>query len=70
MLKITLPLQVKRIHEYKRQLMNVFYAIRRYLDIKNTPVDQRKRLFVPRSIMFGGKVRYLFCPPPPPNNSP
>lgn len=27
-------IQVKRIHEYKRQLMNIFYVIYRYLTIK------------------------------------
>ena len=36
--------------------MNILYAIKRYLDIKNTPQDQRKSKFVPRSIMFGGKA--------------
>ncbi|EGR33526.1 hypothetical protein IMG5_050490 [Ichthyophthirius multifiliis] len=49
-------IQVKRIHEYKRQFMNIIYCIKRYLDIKNTPAEQRKAKFVPRSIMFGGKA--------------
>ncbi|KAL4507961.1 hypothetical protein ABPG72_021334 [Tetrahymena utriculariae] len=49
-------IQVKRIHEYKRQLMNILYVIRRYLDIKKTPAEERRKLFVPRSIMFGGKA--------------
>lgn len=28
-------IQVKRIHEYKRQFMNILYAIHRYLSIKS-----------------------------------
>jgi starch phosphorylase len=27
-------IQIKRIHEYKRQLMNILYVIYRYLTIK------------------------------------
>lgn len=34
-------IQVKRIHEYKRQLLNILYVIHRYLDIKDTPKEQR-----------------------------
>ena len=30
-------IQVKRIHEYKRQLMNILYVIHRYLTILDTP---------------------------------
>ena len=33
--------QVKRIHEYKRQLLNILYTIHRYLTIKDTPVSER-----------------------------
>lgn len=36
--------------------MNILYVIRRYLDIKKTPAEERRKLFVPRSIMFGGKA--------------
>lgn len=35
-------IQVKRIHEYKRQFMNILYVIHRYLCILKTPPDQRK----------------------------
>ena len=34
--------QVKRIHEYKRQLMNILYVIHRYMAILDTPQDQRR----------------------------
>lgn len=47
--------QVKRIHEYKRQLMNILYVIHRYLSIKTMPAEERKKV-VPRTIMFGGKA--------------
>jgi starch phosphorylase len=48
--------QVKRIHEYKRQLMNILYIIHRYLTILDTPQDQRKSKFVPRVVAIGGKA--------------
>lgn len=48
--------QVKRIHEYKRQLLNIIYVVHRYLTIKDTPVGQRKDKFVPRVVMIGGKA--------------
>lgn len=44
--------QVKRIHEYKRQLLLTLYAIDRYLYIKNNPSVN----VVPRTIMIGGKA--------------
>jgi len=38
-----IDIQIKRIHEYKRQLMNAFYQIHRYLMIKNmSPADRAK----------------------------
>jgi len=49
-------IQVKRIHEYKRQLMNVLYVIHRYMTIKDTPKHERAHKFVPRVIMIGGKA--------------
>jgi len=47
---------VKRQHEYKRQIMNTFYIIHRYLMIKDTPAHERRDKFVPRVIMIGGKA--------------
>lgn len=49
-------MQVKRIHEYKRQLLNILYTIHRYLMIKDTPAAERKAKFVPRVVMIGGKA--------------
>jgi starch phosphorylase len=48
--------QIKRIHEYKRQLLNILYTIHRYLQIKDTPAAERKQKFVPRVVMIGGKA--------------
>lgn len=48
--------QVKRIHEYKRQLLNILYVIYRYLAIKETPSHERASRFVPRVVMIGGKA--------------
>lgn len=45
-------IQVKRIHEYKRQLLNVLHMITMYNRIKKDPSAS----FVPRTIMIGGKV--------------
>jgi starch phosphorylase len=43
---------VKRIHEYKRQLLNVLHVITMYHRI----VANQKKKFVPRTIIFGGKA--------------
>lgn len=47
--------QVKRIHEYKRQQLNIFGVIHRYLTIKAMSPEERKEL-VPRVSIFGGKA--------------
>lgn len=44
--------QVKRIHEYKRQLLNVLHVITMYNRIKENPAGE----FVPRTFIFGGKA--------------
>lgn len=48
-------IQVKRIHEYKRQNMNIFAVIHRYLSLKAMTPEQRKNE-VPRVCIFGGKA--------------
>jgi starch phosphorylase len=47
--------QVKRIHEYKRQLLNVLYVVHRYLAIKDMSPGDRKNV-VPRVTLIGGKA--------------
>jgi starch phosphorylase len=44
--------QVKRIHEYKRQVLFAFYIISQYLRLKNNPGE----FIVPRTFMVGGKA--------------
>ncbi|AWU74552.1 uncharacterized protein C5L36_0A11340 [Pichia kudriavzevii] len=48
--------QVKRIHEYKRQQMNIFGIIWRYLRIKATPVEERESKWLPKVCIIGGKA--------------
>jgi starch phosphorylase len=47
-----LDCQVKRIHEYKRQLLNVLHVVARYQRIKDDPRGDH----VPRTIVFAGKA--------------
>ncbi|MBD3390988.1 MAG: glycogen/starch/alpha-glucan family phosphorylase [Chitinivibrionales bacterium] len=44
--------QIKRIHEYKRQLLNAFHCIHLYNRIKSGDTEG----FVPRTVLFGGKA--------------
>jgi starch phosphorylase len=44
--------QVKRIHEYKRQLLNLLYVVTRYQRIRNNP----RADIVPRTVIFAGKA--------------
>lgn len=48
-------IQVKRIHEYKRQQMNIFGVIYRYLRLKQMKPEELKKQ-VPRASIFGGKA--------------
>lgn len=47
--------QVKRIHEYKRQLMNILGVIYRYLSLKSMSPEERSRCQA-RVVVFGGKA--------------
>jgi glycogen phosphorylase len=47
-----IDVQVKRMHEYKRQLLNALRLIDLYLDLRDSPdLDM-----VPRAVLFGGKA--------------
>ena len=49
--------QVKRIHEYKRQLLNVLHVITRYHRI----LDEPERGHVPRVVVFAGKAASAYA---------
>ena len=44
-------IQIKRLHEYKRQQMNALYVIHKYLEIK-----KGKKLSTPVTVIFGAKA--------------
>jgi starch phosphorylase len=44
--------QIKRVHEYKRQLLNVLHIVTRY----NRTREGRVKNMVPRTVIFGGKA--------------
>ncbi|NNM81703.1 MAG: glycogen/starch/alpha-glucan phosphorylase [Burkholderiales bacterium] len=44
--------QVKRMHEYKRQLLNILHVIHLYIRIKNGDTKN----WTPRSVLIGGKA--------------
>ncbi len=44
--------QVKRIHEYKRQLLNILHVMHLYIQIKNGHTDN----WTPRCVLIGGKA--------------
>jgi len=48
-------IQVKRMHEYKRQQLNIFGVIHRYLTLKSMSAEEKKKV-QPRVTIFGGKA--------------
>lgn len=44
-------IQIKRLHEYKRQQLNALYAIHKYLDIKRGNIPEK-----PITLIFGAKA--------------
>merc|ERR1712063_84521 len=52
---VLFDIQVKRIHEYKRQLMNILYIIYRYRTLKHM-TEAEKKQSTPRVVFFGGKA--------------
>ncbi|MBX7222894.1 MAG: glycogen/starch/alpha-glucan phosphorylase [Blastocatellia bacterium] len=44
--------QIKRLHEYKRQLLNVLHVVTAYNRIRHNPHGE----FTPRTVIFGGKA--------------
>ncbi len=48
--------QVKRIHEYKRQLLNLLHAVARYRAILAQPQGPDGQGWQPRTIIFAGKA--------------
>lgn len=47
--------QIKRIHEYKRQLLNIMAVVYRYKKIKAMSAAEKKNV-VPKVVMIGGKA--------------
>jgi glycogen phosphorylase len=48
--------QVKRFHEYKRQLLNLLHVVTRYLRLIEQPGAELGRPSVPRVVIFSGKA--------------
>lgn len=59
---VMFDIQVKRIHEYKRQQLNIFALIHRYLHIKElldsgVSVEEiKEKHYIPKCSIFGGKA--------------
>jgi starch phosphorylase len=69
--------QIKRVHEYKRQLINILHVVMLYHEMLENPHHQR----VKRTVIFGGKaaasyetakdiIRFIYCVARKVNNDP
>jgi len=52
-------IQIKRMHEYKRQLLNIFGVVHRYKKYKAMSAEERAKQ-VPRITIIGGKAFYSY----------
>jgi starch phosphorylase len=48
--------QIKRIHEYKRQLLNLLHVVARYQALVEGGVDADEAAFAPRTVILAGKA--------------
>jgi starch phosphorylase len=53
--EMLIDIQIKRIHEYKRQFMNVLFVIHRYQALKKMSPGDRKKV-QKRTVLIGGKA--------------
>ena len=53
--------QIKRIHEYKRQLLNVLQIIDRYLMLREHPAGCEFSQFAARTVLFAGKAASAYA---------
>jgi starch phosphorylase len=53
--KAMFDVQIKRLHEYKRQTLNILGVVYRYLKLKNMTPEERKKTN-PRVVFFGAKA--------------
>ncbi|KAG2361174.1 glycosyltransferase family 35 protein [Suillus spraguei] len=53
--KAMFDIQIKRLHEYKRQTLNILGVIHRYLKLKSMTPKERKTV-TPRNVFFAGKA--------------
>lgn len=53
-------IHIKRIHEYKRQLLNILGVIARYNSIKKMSAQERQDV-VPKVVVFGGKAAAAYA---------
>ena len=51
-----IDVQVKRMHEYKRQIMNIFHWVWKYIQVKNCTDKKAKENITKRVFVMGGKA--------------